>query len=75
MGCRRLDQRRAKKPKSDWTHSVKPYGVRDENGHRVVNKSSDKNGLYCIGDVVRNKGTKCTQNGIGGGWTHLPIWN
>ena len=86
MGRRRRDQRRAKKPKCDWTDSSatslsedtigKPYGVRDENGHRVEHTSADKNGEYYVGDIVRKKETKCMQErDWGGGQMRLPIRN
>ena len=58
MGRRRRDQRRAKKPKCDWTESDatplsedtlrKPCGARDKNGHRVEHTSTDENGLYYV---------------------------
>ena len=70
-GRRTSDQRRAKNPKCDWTDSDatplsedtigNPYGAREENGTRVEHTSADKNREYYVGDIVRKKGKKCTQ--------------
>ena len=78
MGGRQRDLRRSKKAKEDWTSSDaspssedtigKPYGERCKDGrHRLVHTSKDKNGEYFVGDVMRKKGTMCTQKRDCGG--------
>ena len=78
MGGRQQALRRSKKPRIEWTSSDaspssedtigKPYGERRKDGrHRVVHTSMDKNGEYFVGDIVRKKGTMCTQKRDCGG--------
>ena len=81
MGGRQCNLRCKKNPKCDWKDSDasplyedtigKPYGVRGENGHRLEHTSIDENGEYYVGDIMRKKGTMCTQERDCGGLNAL----
>ena len=76
MGGRSKRQKRAATrallPRDEWSDSTappvnydsvgEPYSERDEKGIRLEHQSTDPNGCWFLGEIIRKEGTKCSGN-------------